>query len=741
MLEAQPYKNFFSDRHFNEGVRLTIGIALPALIGAWFGHLDIGIVVSLGALCVSVVDSPGPIHHRTNGMAFTLLLITVLSIVTAYVAKSELLLGAFIVVSGFLFSMLTVYGDRVSSIGIAALLIIVLSFQSPVTDRDIFLNGLYIFIGGLWYLLLSLVLHTLRPYLIIRQVLGDYIIDVANYFRSRAGFYGESPQFDKIYENIFEQQVNVQNQQTLLSELLFKTRTIVKESTNTSRRLLKIYLDVTELFESIMTSHEDYRVLHKNFYHTGIITEFQKHILDLCNELEKIGINIKSGFESAPNDMLTEQMEGLKKKFEAIRVATINDENVEQFVGFGRIVTNLQHLTEQIGILPYYTNIERKFRREGEAIIHARSMERQRINPDLFFDNFTYKSNLFRHSVRVALALLLGYYISLVMHFTHNAWILLTIIVILKPAYQLSKKRNIDRLFGTFLGILIGAGLIYFIKSTPVLLTMLVLLMVIAYSFLRTNYFISVLAMTPYLVIFYHFLYPHTIEVVVIERMVDTLIGSGIAFIASLFIVPAWEHENIKMQMMVMLDASVDYFSLVSKAFSSNEEVNQSKLVHARKEMFVALANITGSFNRMLSEPKRFRKGIKSVHKFAVLCHILSSHIATLVFYKYVRRYSFKSQAVVPVINNTIAHLKNAKCYISNGDCEYIPVEATATEKMNSYSEKLLEQRRIELQEGKLETDTKKELIHYKSVSDQFNYINSVAEDISKVCREVEEEI
>lgn len=740
MLETKPYKNFISDRHFYEGLRLTVGISFPALIMAWYGNLAIGVTMSLGALCVSVADNPGPIHHRRIGMLITLLLISILSIFTSWLHFSIILTALLITFAGFFFSMLAIYGDRATSIGIAALLIIILSLQHSPAGKEIYKNAALIFSGGLWYFLLSNLLQLIRPYKIIQQVLGDYLINIAGYFRSRSKFYGHAPNYDNIYEHIFEQQVNVQKQQSLLSELLFNTRKVVKESTNTSRRLLKIYLDASDLFENIMTSHEDYRVLNKNFSASGILEDFRKQILLLCNELEHIGINIKSGVECTANDSLNESMFLLTEKFELLRIKTINETNVENFVGLGRILTNIQHLTDQIYNLHYYTNISRKVSKGGKAVQHARQIEKQRIDLDLYFDNLTFRSNIFRHSIRVALALLAGFYISIALHLTHNAWILLTIIVILKPAYQITKTRNKDRLIGTFLGIIFGAGFLYIIKDNTALLVVMIGLMVVAYTYLRTNYFISVLALTAYLVIFYHFLYDQGIQQVITERMLDTLLGSAIAFLASLFIVPSWEHENITESMHSMLEAVSKYYLQLSAAYTGANKIQRIELNHSRKDMYVALANVTGAFNRMLSEPKRYQKGIKGVYRFAVMHHILASHLAALMFYKYVRRYSFQSPKLIPIIETTANNFSSAKLYLEGNQAAIVPSRQDAGNEINLHIQQLLTQRRAELQEGILESIIKDRLVHEKPIIDQFNYILSVSDEIAKACKKFYDE-
>ena len=148
---------------------------------SYFNLLGTGIVISLGALCVSVTDSPGPVQHRLNGMLYCIVVIPIVAVVVSYAAVSPLLLGVLLFVSGFLFSMLTVYGVRISSIGISALLIIILSLQTPILGSAIWMHALYILIGGTWYMLFSLLLYKIRPYKIIQQILGDLLIDIGEY--------------------------------------------------------------------------------------------------------------------------------------------------------------------------------------------------------------------------------------------------------------------------------------------------------------------------------------------------------------------------------------------------------------------------------------------------------------------------------------------------------------------------------------------------------------------------------
>ena len=102
---------------------MTIGILLPALVLGQFGLLEVGLVLSVGALCVSGTDNAGPIHHRRTGMVVCIAALFVVSLAVGFTSHSHLLIGIILFVFCFFFSMLGVYGIRASSIGVAALLV------------------------------------------------------------------------------------------------------------------------------------------------------------------------------------------------------------------------------------------------------------------------------------------------------------------------------------------------------------------------------------------------------------------------------------------------------------------------------------------------------------------------------------------------------------------------------------------------------------------------------------------
>ncbi|MBS1656087.1 MAG: FUSC family protein, partial [Bacteroidetes bacterium] len=453
----KEYRRFITSHYLSDGIRITIGIALPAIVLGFFGELQTGIAVALGAMCVSSTDIPGPIHHRKNGMLACLFSIIAVAGLTGLSSGSPTALGITITVFCFVFCMIGVFGARAISVGVAALLIMVLSIGRHFTYQQLLMYVACIGIGGLWYMLLSLLLYSIRPHKLTQQALGEYISNVARYLRVRGTFYSPEVNYDEVYSQMLEQQIVVEHNQNLVSELLFKSRSISKDSTPTGRILMMIFLDMTDLYERTMMAVHDYRQLHQRFDNTGILQQFQTVINNIADELDETGLAVQSGIAARENEPLAASVQQLKEEFIKFRNERRTAENLEELIGLFHILQNIEDISTRLNTVKLYTSFDtRKIKPAEGRIGYKGIVNSQNISWQVLRDNLSIHSNIFRHALRVSIATLAGYIISRFLSVGHSYWILLTIIVILKPTYSLTRKRNAQRLWGTASGAVTG---------------------------------------------------------------------------------------------------------------------------------------------------------------------------------------------------------------------------------------------------------------------------------------------
>ena len=729
----KEYKKFINSYYFNEAIRITFGITLPALIFSYFGKIETGLILSLGAMAVSVSDIPGPIHQRRNGMLVTAALIFVVSLITGFINHYPVLLGIGIAITFFALSMIGAYGARVNAVGFAGMLIIVLTLDVSMTAVQNLLNAAYLLAGGMWYMMLSLALFGVRPYKVVRQALGDSILYIADYFATRALFYDKDTDYSAVYKQLMEQQQQIQEKQVLLREMLLKSRNIVKESTVQSRTLLIIFVESIDLFEKASATFYNYEAMHQRFDDSGILEEFQRVIYTIVDELHHIGLAVQSGRPARASRKLNNNLRQLQIKFEAFADQYRRPETFDAVVNMRNLLNSVEEITLRIYTLHHYTRYDVKkvkdYKLPGN---YGHFVTKTDLDFSILKENFSLKSNVFRHAIRVTLASVLGFVVAKTLHLGHSYWVLLTIIVILKPTYSVTRQRNYHRLFGTFFGAFLGLGLLFLIPSQNGRFAAMIMLMVLTYSFMRTKYLVSVFFMTAYIMIFFYFLSGHNFYEIFKNRIVDTTVGSIIAIIAAYVLVPSWEKTQLKTYILTALNKSRDYFDTVAKTFATGALVDLDYKLR-RKDAFIEQANLSGAFARMMNEPKSKQGDIKNIYQMVVLIYTLNSHIVTLAGFAKNFTHQFANEDFKDIREDIAAELNEALLLIEHKavseTSHHAPIE------LKDELEELVDMRRRELQQGLIDTETRKILVEFKPVVDQFLFISRIAGDIKKLAK------
>ncbi|MGZ3756700.1 MAG: FUSC family membrane protein [Mucilaginibacter sp.] len=624
---SKEIKSFFFSQYFSDGLRIATGILMPALVLLQFNNFELGIAMSLGAVCICVVDNPGPALHKRNAMAIGNICLFIVSVVTGFARLNVFTLGLEITFFSFLFSMFTVYGNRAATVGTASILIMIFMIDREQPVSQIVIYSAYIFAGGVWYMLFSLIFFGIRPYRAAQQALGENIADIVKFLRIKADFYLAETNIDENYHKLVSQQIQVSQHQDAVRELLFKSRLVVKESTNASRILVLTFIDLVDMFEQIMATHYDYAAIHEKYNECGILNDIAALVHSMADELENIGFAILSNTRYKQLHNFNPALEQLKTKIDAIGKGGQEGSNLV----LKKILINLRDLNQEIeNIFNYYNSSSSKILIENNnQVEYSKFVSHQDFAPNIFFDNLSWSSTAFKHALRVSLVCLIGFIAAKIFSLGHHSyWVLLTIIVILKPGFSLSKQRNYQRLIGTIGGGIIGVFVLVFIPNGGVQFALMVIFMIGAYSFQRLNYIVSVILMTPYVLILFKFLGVGHLDIAK-ERVVDTIIGSTIAFIASYWLFPSWEFEQVKQSLADVIQANLNYLVKIADTMTGKLVTTENYKL-ARKDVFVKSANLSATFERMTSEPKSKQRHIKDVHKFVVLNHILSSYIATV---------------------------------------------------------------------------------------------------------------
>lgn len=723
------------------GVKVALGIMIPALVLYNLGLLESMITFPLGVAMTSSADSPGPPHHRRNGMLISIGINVLILLISGITRHNDYLVALNLVIFGLLFSMTGVFGNRANSIGISALIVFTLTLNERLTLTNYVWQSLYFLLGGIWYFLFSSLLYRLSPYQPVLQLLGETLMETSEYLKVRASLYRPGVKFDQQYRQLVELQLKIHNHQQELREMLYATRVFVKESTPKSRRVMMIFLDSVDLFESIMTTQTEFEKLHEDFGDTDILNQFAENIEMIAESIQDIGLSLQEVIIPLRNwPDLDAKFNESNEAFEYLRNTRLQKGgNVEGFIRLRQVLHRIQDLTQRTKRLKVYLM-------EGEennqpAVTNTGDINLQQFKPiqeisfDIFKSNFTLKSTTFRNAISMVIALMSGFLISKIFLIGNGFWILMTIAATLRPSFALAKSRNFQRVAGTLIGAGFSFLILFLIHDPGILLAVLIVAIIIGFGLIKVNYATGIAGITLYVILSFYFLHPVDVNTILIDRIIDTIIGCFIAYMAALMVLPNWASDQFEYEISDTIEKTRNYFLQAAKFFQSGPPPILEYKV-ARKEAYVALANLSGKLQQVISEPNRPRELMTYYHQLVTINHMLTSHIAGLAFYGNQSWEKYQQDEFDPMIKFILQQFKKA---LEINETETPQPLGNHSIPINKKVTRLLNERKASLEFGLNHTpvEVRKEMTELKIITDQFRLISAALNDEIRVLNKI----
>ncbi|SEW00444.1 Uncharacterized membrane protein YccC [Chryseobacterium wanjuense] len=636
MNYSAELKKFVTSQYVYSAIRITLATVLPCVVLAHFGILKEYFLFPLGTSFVALTDQPGPFIRRRNALSFAIICFVFVALIASLVMNIKILVFAELIVFGMFFSLIGVYGQRLAAVGSLSLVVLAIFIDGHLTGENI-LKSLLIFASGCtWFLLIFLIVTTIQPYKLASQMIGENYLQLAEFLKIKANYYQKNPDFDKLTTQVIAKQIGIKNLQEETRETVFKTRTIVNESTTTSRLLMLMFLNSMDLHEKLMTSESDYQKLQESFDDTTILVNIHDYLNLLAEEITNIGISLQIGTRAKPMFNLDTELRNLNHNYFDLRNKRISPDNFEDFMILRQILMRINEITKEINEIYKVFSQNVKLAKSLSTGLDLKKFmpNEEKLNFNVLKNNISLSSSHFRHALRITIALLIGYSFSLFqfLGIGHTYWILITIVAILKPAYSITKQRNLLRLYGTVAGAVIAYGILHYIHTRQALFTILLLSMVMCFSFLKGKYFWAVLFMTIYVFLSFNFLSPGNIDVIFKDRIVDTIVAAVITSLVAYVVLPVWEHTQNLDLMKKSAESNLLYFqSVISKFLEEDYDIEEYKV--KRKNAIISLANLSDNFQRMISEPKNQQKKLEVVHQFVATSHLITAYTASLSQY------------------------------------------------------------------------------------------------------------
>lgn len=153
------------------------------------------------------------------------------------------------------------------------------------------------------------------------------------------------------------------------------------------------------------------------------------------------------------------------------------------------------------------------------------------------WEQMTFRSIIFRHAMRLAVAATIAIAVYKFFRVEHGYWLIITALVIVKPIFADTRKRAVERVLGSVAGGIIAVIIAATVQNIVALDVLLFVFSLLAFSHVRTNYGFYALFLTPFVVLMIDTVVPGDWQIAFV-RILDTLIGGAIALTVSYLLRP-----------------------------------------------------------------------------------------------------------------------------------------------------------------------------------------------------------
>lgn len=627
MHYALAPRTFLFSHYFYTGLRIATGIVGLTFITYALADLPTAIAVAMGALCTSLMDMPSPLRHKFNEMLAGVLLCSVVALLVSLSSQVEWLLFTVIVLVSFLSSMMVVYGRKAMPLQFAALFVMMLSSEAPSTPLQALRHGALFFAGGAGYMAYAMVVVWILQRRLKQQVLAEALYELAVYTNIKAGCYDVANSLPAQMEKLVREQSVLAERQQASRDLVLRGKPTPDEAI-----LVRVHYAMIDLYELVLSTHTDYVLLRQHFASGPILPLLGDLIGKAARDIEAVAYAMTRDQPSRPTVEYQKELQTLETLLRQLRTGEGEDFDAQALL---RATANkIGEVLAMIGRLHAASHVSQADRADAGAlpmVPHADMtpfLTQQRYGFDMLVANLRWSSPVFRFALRVAMAISVGLVSAQWLPYTsHGYWTALTIAVILKPNFSMTRQRRADRLVGTLIGCMITAVILHFVQSPAALIGFLFVATAAAPTFLSIKYRYTAIAASVQALLLIGLTVPHGASVIG-ERLFDTLLGTLIATVFSR-VLPNWEYQNLPRLVDAVLDANRKYIDAAADLLLKRTADDGAYRI-SRKRFMDSLATLSAALGRMLDEPSGKQRAPDELNRFTVQNYLLVAHMAAL---------------------------------------------------------------------------------------------------------------
>ncbi|ADP12171.1 Putative integral membrane protein [Erwinia sp. Ejp617] len=630
-------------------IRISLALAGTAFLPWWLDQVTWTIPLTLGAVAAALTDLDDRLSGRLRNLIITLFCFCIASVSVELLFPHPWLFIIGLALSGWGFILLGALGPRYATIAFGALLIAIYTMLGINLFPQWYLQPALLLLGAVWYNLLTLAGHLLFPIRPLQESISRCFSLLAGYLEAKASLFdpdlGDDDRRTLVDMAMANSQLVMQLNQAKAS---IQSRLRGDRGQRGTRRTLHYYFVAQDIHERASSSHVQYHALREAWGDSDILFRFQRLLTlqaQACQQLsrtillrepwhhnphfERVFANLHAAMQrlasQQPGSSEVKAMNYLLNNLKAIdaQLATIES---EQILAEGSAQHN--HTLSSEG-LTGWSDIRLRLSRH--------------LSPE---------SPLFRHAVRLSLLLCTGYALIQITGLDHGYWILLTSLFVCQPNYHATRRRLALRIIGTLAGIVLGLPLLWLVPSTEGQLILIVVSGVLFFAFRHVRYAHATTFITLLVLLCFNLL-GEGFEVA-IPRIVDTLIGCGIAWLAVAFIWPDWHFHRLPAVAGRSLHANCRYLDAIMEQYHQGKD-NRLDYRIARRDAHNGDAELASVVSNLSVENKAGLALREAAFRLLCLNHSFLSYISALGAH----REKLENAALLQLMDDTVSYVND----------------------------------------------------------------------------------
>ncbi|MDX8238641.1 YccS family putative transporter [Acinetobacter pittii] len=593
----------------------------------WLGHNELIVPVTLGAIAAALTDFDDRLSIRLRNLAYVCLLFFTVSSILGFLAPYKIFFILYLSISSAFFILLGALGQRYATISFGTILLSIYSMFGVGEYVHWYQQPTYFVYGALWYGLTSILFFIIKPTLPLQDKLSQIFQEISALLQAKARLFDPDNK-ENVEQLLYE--LSLQNTQVAqsLNQIRSSLLTRLKASRVSNRSIywLNLYFFARDIHEQATSNYLHYEHIQQNFSRSDLIFRFQKNLrlqAQACQKLAQCILYNQPFQPSQESQTVLGHLESSLKDWIQQHPQNFEVKNLKL------IFDNLKGMHEQFEQLQYAQPIP-------ENNTHTRQEHLNLLDDDIqgFSDlilklrqQLTPQSALFRHAIRIAVVFAVGYAISLLPFAQHGYWILLTSLFVCQITYFATKSRLKLRTIGTLLGVLLGIPILYFVPSIEGQLILTIICGVNFFYLRQKKYALATLMAT--LMVLLIFNLKGAGYSIILPRLIDTLLGCLIAWLAVNFIWPDWNFRNIPNNIKKSSKATLDYFNMIVEQYQygKNQDIEYRRIRRAAHNAQIELSNMISSLS---AEPNPNPQLIHYAFRYLVYSHSQLSYVAAL---------------------------------------------------------------------------------------------------------------